>query len=331
MPARPVLAAVATAAATLVAAGPAAAATWTAPTTLSAPPTFVSPLRAAASGNGTAVLQWAFQDGVGANATGGVRAASLLPGAAAFGPERTIPSATAQVVPYAQRSIAALERTALDTAGRRVRLSVAFGSADGPSVGTARSVAVDDVAFVPSLAMGADGSGLLAWVARESGTRRVVKVSLRAPGGRFGAPSTISGTGRANSVVAAVGPRGERVVAFERSGRLFARYRAPGHSWGATQDLGAVAAGTDNELAALVGGAGRTTIVDVHRQLTEGGDNGPLLVDAWVRPAGARGGPTTAHSWSPRGCPPRAPGVPVPRSASRPAPAWRRRRRRSSR
>jgi hypothetical protein len=281
----PVLAAVA-AAASLVAAAPAGAATWSPPATVSAPHTFVSPLEAASSGNGTAVLHWGFQDGVGAGATAGVRGASLAPGATAFAPERALPATTTQLVPYAQRSIAALLRTNLDAAGRRVRLAVAFGSADVPSLGAARTVATDDVAFVPRLAVGADGSGLLAWVARTSGNRRVVKVSLRAPGGRFGAPSIISGTGRANGIVAAAGPQGDRVVAFERSGRLLARYRAAGHGWGSIQDLGAVAAGTANELAALISG-GRATIADVHRQLSEGGTTGPLLVDAWVRPVGA--------------------------------------------
>jgi hypothetical protein len=282
-----------TATATLTAAAPASAATWTAPTSVAAPHTFVSPLRSAASGNGTALLDWRFQDGIGSGATAGARGATMLPGASAFGPERTLPGATSQVVPYATRSVAALIDTAVSPARRR--LSVAFGSVqgpfggapNGPFLGTPRTVATDDVAFVPSLAVGANGSGLLAWVARATGSRRVVKVSLRGPGGRFGAPSIVSGTGRANAVVAAVGERGERVVAFERGGRLLARVRAVGHNWGPIQDLGAVAAGTDNELAALVAGAGRTTIVDVHRQLSEGGDTGSLLVDAWVRPAGA--------------------------------------------
>jgi hypothetical protein len=280
-------AAVATAAAALVAAGPATAATWTAPATVSAPHTFVNGLEAASSGDGTVVSDWRFQDGVGNGATTGARDASLAPGAATFGGERTLPGATTQVVPYAQRSVAALLQANLDTAGRRVRLSVAFGSATGPSLGTARSVVVDDVAFVPRLAMGTDGSGVLAWVARTSGARRVVKVSLRAPGGRFGAPSIISGTGRANTITAAVGPQGQRVVAFERGGRLLARYRPANGSWGPIQDLGAVAAGTDNEVAALITSGGRAMLADVHRQLSEGGDAGPLLVDAWVRPVGA--------------------------------------------
>src|SRR4051812_13401609 len=276
-----------TAAASLLAAAPAGAATWTPPATVSAPHTFIAPLASAASANGTSILSWRFQDGVGAGATEGARGASLPPGATAFGAERTLPSGTTQVVAYAQRSVAALLRTDLDAAGRRVRLAVAFGSADGPSLGAPRTVATDDVASAPRLAVGRDGSGLLAWIARASGNRRVVKVSLRAPGGRFGAPSIIVGTGRANSIVAAVGERGERVVAFERSGHLFTRFRAPGHDWNSIQDLGPVAAGTDNELAALVLGGGRTTIADVHRQLSEGGDTGPLLVDAWTRPAGA--------------------------------------------
>jgi hypothetical protein len=285
----------AAAAAALVAAAPAAAATWTAPVTVSAPHTFVSPLRASASGNGTALLAWRFQDGVGSGATAGARGATLLPGATGFGPERTLPSATTQAIPYAQRAVATLQETTLDAAGRRVRLAVAFGSLqgpftgapNGPFVGTPRTVATDDVAFTPSLAVDAAGNGLLAWIARASGNRRQVKVSLRSPGGRFGAPSIIVGNGRANSVVAAVGEEGQRVVAFERGGRLLSRFRTRRGNWGPIQDLGAVAAGTDNELAALVGGGGRTTIVDVHRQLTEGGSDAPLLVDAWVRPAGA--------------------------------------------
>jgi hypothetical protein len=281
----PALAAAAAAASLLVAA-PAGAATWTAPATVSAPHTFVSPLDQTAAGNGSAVLSWRFQDGIGTSASAGARAASLAPGATVFGPERVLPAGTTQVIGYAQRSIAALVRTDLDATATRVRLAVAFGTPDGPSLGAPRAVTTDNVAFVPRLAVGPDGTGLLAWVARASGNRRVVKVALRAPGGRFGAPSIIAGTGRANSLVAAVGARGERVVAFERGGHLFTRFRAPGHNWGSIQDLGPVAAGTDNELAALVNG-GRATIAAVHRQLSEGGDTGPLLVDAWVRPVGA--------------------------------------------
>jgi hypothetical protein len=281
----PVLAAVA-AAASLLAAAPAGAATWSPPATISTPHTFLSGLEAASSADGSVVADWGFQDGTGTAATSGVRGASLAPGAAAFGGERTLPSDTARVVPYARRSVAALVFTR-GFATSRDRLAVAFGSVDGPSLSAARTVATDDVAFLPSFAVASDGTGLLAWISRASGNRRVVKVSLRAAGGRFGAPSIIAGTGRANSVVAAVGPQGQRVVAFERSGHLFARYRAAGRNWTPIEDLGVIAAGTDNHLAALVTSGGRAMIADVHRQLTEGGDTGPLLVDAWTRPVGA--------------------------------------------
>jgi hypothetical protein len=279
------LAAVVAAGATLVAAGPAAAATWTAPATASTPHTFISGLEAGSSGDGTVVSDWGFQDGTGTGSTPGVRGASLAPGAAAFGGERTLPGDTLRVIPYAQRSVAALIfRRGAAASGDR--LSVAFGSAVGPSLGTARTVVTEQIAFLPSLSMASDGTGLLAWVARASGSPRVVKVSLRAPGGRFGAPSIVSGTGRANSITTAVGPQGQRLVAFERGGRLLARYRQ-GRSWGPLQDLGPVASGTDNELAALVTSGGRAIVADVHRQLTDGGDTGPLLVDAWVQPVGA--------------------------------------------
>src|SRR4051794_26608458 len=219
----PVLAAAA-AAASLLAAAPAGAATWTPPATVSTPHTFVFGLEAGSSGNGTVVADWGFQDGTGTAATTGTRGASLPPGAAAFTGERTLPRDTLRVIPYAQRSVAALEFTRGFAAGGD-RVAVAFGSVDGPSLGTARTVQTDDVAFLPSMAMASDGTGLVAYIARASGARRQVKVSVRAPGGCFGAPSIISGTGRANSVVTAVGPQGQRLVAFEKGGRLLVRVR----------------------------------------------------------------------------------------------------------
>jgi hypothetical protein len=281
------LAAIVAAAATLAVAGPATAATWTAPTSISTPHTFVLGLEAASTGDGSIVADWGFQDGTGTASTRGARGASLAPGAAAFGAERTLPRDTERVLPYARRSVAALIFTQGFAAGGRDRLAVAFGSADGPALGTARTIVTDDVAFRPAFAMGPDGTGLVAWIARASGARRVVKVALRAPGGRFGTPSIIAGTGRANTVTAAVGPQGQRLVAFERDGHLFSRVREPGHNWGSVQDLGAVAQGTDNRPAGLITSGGRAMLADVHRQLSEGGDAGPLLVDAWVRPVGA--------------------------------------------
>jgi hypothetical protein len=280
------LLAAATAAAALLAAAPAGAATWTPPATISTPHTFVSGLEAESSAGGTVVADWGFQDGIGTSRTNGVRGATLAPGAGAFGAERTLPTDTLRVIPYARRSVAALIFTQA-FATDRARVAVAFGSVDGPSLGAARTIQTDDVAFLPSMALASDGTGLVAWASRASGDRRVVKVSLRAPGGRFGAPSIISGTGRANSITTAVGPEGERLVAFEKGGRLLVRFRRAGHSWGSIQDLGAVAAGTDNHVAALVTSLGRAYVADVHRQLSEGGDAGPLLVDAWVKPVGA--------------------------------------------
>jgi hypothetical protein len=278
--------AAAAAAASLLAAAPAGAATWSAPETISTPHTFVSDLETGSSANSSVVADWGFQDGVGTGATAGVRGASLAPGAAAFGGERSLPRDTLRVIAYARRSVAALVFTR-GFATSRDRLALAFGSVDGPSLGAPRTVATDDVAFLPSLAVAADGTGVLAWISRASGHRRVVKVSLRARFRRFGAPSIVAGTGRANSVVAAVGPQGQVVVAFERSGHLLARYRPAGRAWSPIEDLGLVAAGTDNRLAALVTSGGRAVVVDVHRQLSEGGDAGPLFVDAWVRPVGA--------------------------------------------
>src|SRR3954453_22616596 len=106
-----------TAAASLLAAAPAGAATWTPPATVSAPHTFIAPLASAPSATGTSILSWRCQDGVGAGATAGARGASFPPGATTFAPERTLSSGTTQLVPYAQRSVAALVPTHLDAAG----------------------------------------------------------------------------------------------------------------------------------------------------------------------------------------------------------------------
>src|SRR3954454_23734747 len=182
-PLRPLAAAAATAslaaASLAVAAAPAAAATWTAPATVSTPHTFVFGLEAGSSADGSVVADWGFQDGTGSVSTTGVRGATLAPGAAAFAGERTLPGDTLRVIPYARRSVAALIFTRA-FATTRDRLAVAFGSVDGPSLGAARTVAPEDTAFLPSFAMASDGTGLLAWISRASGNRRVVKLSLRA-------------------------------------------------------------------------------------------------------------------------------------------------------
>jgi hypothetical protein len=263
-----------------------AEAAWTPPETISAPHTFVSGLEAGTAGNGTVVADWGFQDGIGNGAARGARGASLLPGAPAFAPERTLPRDVLQVVPYARRSIAALTFTPA-FASARDRLAVGFGSPDGPFLGAVRTVVTEDIAFLPRLAVASNGSGVLAWIARASGNRRIVRVAIKGAGHGFGRPSTIVGTGRADAVTAAVSPQGDRLVAFVRSGRLFARYRRVGRDWRPVQDLGPVAAGSENRLAALITSGGRAIVADAHRQLSEGGDAGPLVVDAWTQPVGA--------------------------------------------
>src|ERR1051325_9060552 len=52
-------------------------------------------------------------------------------------------------------------------------------------------VATEGVAFLPRLAVAYNGSGILAWIARASRSRRIVRVALKGAGARFGRPSTI--------------------------------------------------------------------------------------------------------------------------------------------
>src|SRR4051794_27446229 len=239
------------AAAARPAAAPARAAPGPAPVTISPPHTFALGLEAGATADGTLAADWGFQDGAGNGATTGARGASLAPGGTAFGPESVLPRDLAQLVAYGRHSIAGLVFSRR-VAGTRDRLAIAFGSPDGPSLGRGRTVATDDVAFLPRLAVASNGSGLLAWIARASRGRRIVRVAIKGAGARFGRASTIAGTGRADTVTAAVDAQGDRLVAFVRSGRLLARYRPRDRGWAPVDDLGPVAAGTDNRPAALV-------------------------------------------------------------------------------
>ena len=64
------------------------------PGNLSAPHLFVDPVDVTASGDGTALAWWAWQDGTGTAARTGRSLASRPPGATAFGAQRSAPSGT---------------------------------------------------------------------------------------------------------------------------------------------------------------------------------------------------------------------------------------------
>ena len=135
--------------------------------------------------------------------------------------------------------------------------------------------------------MASDGTGLLAWISRASGNRRVVKVPSAPPAGASARRrSSRAPAGRTRS-----SPRSGRRASASSPSSARAPVRALPHGGPATGARSRTSAPsppapTTTSPRSITSG-GRATIADVHRQLSEGGDAGPLLVDAWVRPVGA--------------------------------------------
>jgi hypothetical protein len=112
---------------------------------------------------------------------------------------------------------------------------------------------------------------VIAWIA-PTPRGRAVWVSIRPPGGRFGAVHLVSRTANALQVSAAVGIDGKIVVAFpSRHGRMLATVKRPGRSWGALQDLGPASSGTETDVTPAVLFDGRVLVAWYHTQLCEGG------------------------------------------------------------
>jgi hypothetical protein len=253
-----------------------ALAAWTAPVTISAPHTFASNLRTLVLSSGTQVAAWTFQDGIGAAAPAGSRF-TVRPAGGAYGDEHRLPAGFLDLGGYGQTRLLALSLN-----GDAVQ--VAFGDTAG--MGSLRTIVHGDVRYLPHLAVDTHGRAVVGWIQGASGNRRQVRVSTRAPGGSFSAPSTLVGTGRADDLAVGVSSAGT-VVALERSGRLLARVRRTGHNWGSLQDLGPAATGTENDIQAQVNVSGRVQVVWRHRQLTEGGDDGLSFLESAYMPAGS--------------------------------------------
>jgi hypothetical protein len=256
---------------------------WSAPATISSPHTFASGLHAFTMSGGSTVAAWTFQDGIGAHATGGASFV-VRPAGGAFGAEHALPSGFLDLGHYGRTRLLALAES-------RDRVQVAFGSIAG--MGAPRTLFHGDVRYQPQLAVDGSGDAIVGWIQGASHNRRIVRVATRAAGGAFSAPITLAGSGRADALAVGIGPRGA-VAAFERSGRLLARVRraAGPHAtraprWLAAQDVGPAALGTENDIRSRETSTGRVVIVWRHRQLTEGGDDGPSVLDATYLAVGA--------------------------------------------
>jgi hypothetical protein len=248
---------------------------------------FVDPVAVTASGDGTALAWWAWQDGVGQSADSGWSLASHPAGAGAFGPERPAPANLVAVAAYAQtRAIALTDRAIGSAAIGRTRLSVAFGSTAG-SFGAAHTIADGPRLDRPVLAANPRGDAAIAYFQDRGVDNDRVLVSVRRAGGSFGAPFQV-GHGRLRSVAVAVGPRGDVLVAWDAAGVIRARYRAPSST--GFQPIETISSDPTDfaQIRAAVADGGRCYLAWSAQLLTEGGTRGPVFNEVAVRPSGHR-------------------------------------------
>jgi hypothetical protein len=266
--------------------GGAQAARWSAPQTVSAPHTFAGPLSLATAADGSLIAAWPWQDNVGDDARGGAATAARRPGTSAFTTERPAPDGLLSIAPYATRQTVAVALQGLPgrsgpTGATLQRLKVAFGSSSG-GFATARTLVTAPILGRPQLAA-AGARALITWIeATRTSTgavRRVVRAIERADG-RFGAPFTLSGRGRADVLTAAIGPRGDEVVALVRGEDLLARVRRAGHGWGALHRVARADGATRWQLTSGVDPRGQVRVAWRRHQLTRDGVPGRTALEA---------------------------------------------------
>jgi hypothetical protein len=283
--------------AVLALAAPAAAhaATWSAPQTVSAPHTFAGPLQLAAAFNGSLIAAWPWQDNVGDDARGGERQAFRQPQAgfgpgqptvSAFGPEIAAPDGLVAIGPYSNQTLAlaarGLPRRSGPTGALLYAVDVVFGSLSTSSHSAPRTLTTAPVVGAPQLATGTR-TALVTWIEVTRTSAGAIRRVVRAVDRRNGAwsrPYTLSGTGRADTMAAAMNERGDEVVAFARDGDVLARVRRHGHRWGSIRRLARADGGTRWQLVAGVNDRGQVRIVWRRHQLTREGVPGRTALES---------------------------------------------------
>ena len=217
---------------------------------------------------------------------------AFAPTSGSFGPEHRLPSsfASGPLVNLGGGRVAQLILTP-----RSLNMSVpsvAIGAVDGPF---GAPLAIHGTVFANrvSLAGNPQGDLLVSWIAADvHGQHRTVWASVRQAGGRFGAPQLLSSNTNPNGVWAAIGRAGVTVmvVAFDDGrGRMLARVRqSVRRNWGATDDLGVAAVGTENDVTPYVSDVGEVVVAWYHTQLCEGGCESPGFTEVAALPVGRR-------------------------------------------
>lgn len=271
-----------------------AATPWSAPQDLSAAHTFVDAPSLLASGRGTTLATWGWQDGTSADGRAGTDAASRRRGAAGFEPERPVstgrtqaqrPSTVVGPVPYASTRAVAVTVRPEDAQDERQRLAAVFGD-DGGRFGIPQTLAVQGSLRSAVLAANASGVAAVAWYQDVGVTNDRVYVAVRRPGWVFRAPIRLA-TDRVRSVSVAVSPRGDVLVAWDARGTIRTRIRRAGaRHFGATQSIASEPTFYATLRTAMTA-HGRAYVGWTAQRLSEGGGSGSFTAQIAVRPAGA--------------------------------------------
>lgn len=274
-----------------VAAPSAMAAGWSSPVTISAPHTFIGPLWVTPNyDNLVAAFNW--QDGVDdATRVSGGGHIALPNSGAAFGAEHKLPADVVDVAGYQHTRLLALTEKIVANPTREHTTIVDVGYAKGQA-GKAfepvRRIARATVLYQPVLGVSPSGKGgVIAYIEYQQKTRRaIVRAAIRGSSGAFSSPGVISGQGQAEFVSAAAGDNGDLLVAFVRNGKLLARYRRHGHTWGSIQTITSARGGTHWDIKTAVDTRGRAEIVYRRRQLGREGNPKVNTLEATYQPVG---------------------------------------------
>ena len=131
----------------------------------------------------------------------------------------------------------------------KLRLVAAYGRSDGSGLGSWQTLAPYETGFVAA----ANHSGH-AIVLFDGGGRGLSAIE-RPSGGAFGKATQVSPPGAFTPAVA-INARGDRIVAWIRSGRIEARVRSAGRSWGSVLDVAKAPGVANTSLRATVTAGG---------------------------------------------------------------------------
>jgi hypothetical protein len=266
---------------------------WTSPQTLSTAPAAGTPTLAF-DASGAALATWATAR------VAGRRAASRTAAVATFRHDRGIPNIGQEVVeglppaPVVDSSghVIVIQQRRIRPAcglGTMFTLTPRFGRVNSTFAPAVGGWTIFSRSEPPAVALAGNGRGLavVAWTELRRGARHrclnaeIVRVAVRAPGGRFGTAVTLSRAASAGSIAASVGQHGEVLVAWRYHDTIETRSRSARGHWGPTSRI---RAGLVDSFAAMLASDGAAHVVWTRAQPT-GPLESPRMVGAAVRGA----------------------------------------------